>query len=219
MLTALTTGLLLWVVLGGPIGASALPTSGYNVSYSQTPKDSNPNVGLVRVATNYTSGPNLTCSIAVAGRIVLGTEQYVYGIYFNGTTADNASAVANFGANVASGTYTNYNGYYVNLTNLSYRMTPGNTSLTFSVATSSVGPASNFSVNAEALFIGNSTSPEQTSWLGTNYNPNANKTGGSGTLLENVAVSVAIVGGVVAVVAVVMVRRRRRPPVEAAEFH
>jgi hypothetical protein len=218
--SALALGVVLLLMLDGPLGASALPTSGYNVSYSQSPKGANPNVGLVQLATNYTAGPNLTCTISVAGKIVLGTEQYVYGVYFNGTTADNASSVANFGENVAWGSYTNYDGYYVNLTNLSYRMSPGNTSLTFSVATNTVGPASNFSVNAEAIFIGNSTTPEQTSWLGTNYNnPNANKTTGSGTLLENVVVSVAIVAAVVAVVVVVLVRRRRKPPVEAEEFH
>ncbi|MGI0130551.1 MAG: hypothetical protein ACREEC_10445, partial [Thermoplasmata archaeon] len=92
--------LALILVLSGSVAATG---SGWNQSYTQGSTTSNTAVGLTGVSSSYSSGPNLTASLTVAGTLNLGSEDYTYWVYFGGTAASNASADVYFNNNTTEG--------------------------------------------------------------------------------------------------------------------
>jgi hypothetical protein len=199
---------------------ASAPPSPYNLSYSQTPSTANPNIGLTRVVTNYTSGPNLTCSFSVAGMVNLTSNQYDYLVYFEGNNLVNATAYVAFQNNTTFGRFTSFTTIpYPTLGVTKAVLSSGGSALSFSMATTLLGPAANFSVNAEAIYTSPNGLRPETSWLGSQYPSATASPSGSGVpLWLDIALIVLVVAAVVAVVAVVLVRRSRRPPANTAEF-
>ncbi len=189
-------------------------SSGFDQSFSQSPTTSDPNVGLTQLTTTYSSGPNLTCSFSVAGTIVLTNPDYAYAVYFGGNSTTDARAYAIFSDNATRGllgspnlTGSGASGAGVPLV---FVLSDSDSSLSFGVATSLVGPASDFSVFAEAHYA-NSSAEESSSLGGASHSS-------SGATLTGPWLA-ALVTGVVAVTvvaALVVILRRRRPKAPTA---
>ncbi len=209
-------------VLGSTLGAMSVlvlliasataSASGFDQSFSQSPTTSDPNVGLVQLTTTYASGPNLTCSFAVAGTIVLTNSEYGYAVYFGGNSTTNSRAYAAFSGNTTRGILVSPNltqfGFTAGVEPLVFELSAGGSTLTFGVATALVGPASDFSVLAEAHFA-NATSEQSSSLGGASHSSAGTSLGGDwlGFLVAGV------IGAVVVAAAVVLLgRRKRRPP-------
>jgi hypothetical protein len=216
------------LLLSGIVAASG---SGYNQSYSQTPTNSNTAVGLTAVSSTYTSGAaNLTASFSVAGTIDLTTSDYLYAVWFGGTAESNFTAEAYFTNNTTAGFYVTASSVGGEFGVMHFTLSNSGSTLTFSIATALVGPASNFAIDAYALY--STRSSVQYSWLGTYYSHSGGGSGscgssgctgssssGSSTSSFGGAVLYGIIGVVIVVVVVVavllLVMRRRRPPTAA----
>ncbi|HXY46822.1 MAG TPA: hypothetical protein VEK13_02850 [Thermoplasmata archaeon] len=209
------TGVVLCVLLGLAANAAA-GTTGYDRSYSQSPSTSNPDVSLIRLTTSYSSGLNLTCAFTVAGTVVLSDSDFGYIVLFGGNTTSNSNAYASFGGNTSRGTLTAVNiswfGSGSGVSPLSFDLSNVSSTLSFSVAIKLVGPASNFSVMAEALYV--NASGEQSSTLGGASHSS------SATLSSPVlgVVVTAVVGAAIVLGVVGILWRRRRKPSAATDF-
>ncbi len=204
------------------IGASAAGGgSGYNLYFEQKPTTSNLDIALTELTTSYSTGPNLTCSLVVAGTLDLSSSDYGYTVYFDGNTTTDSTAYASFSDNttgvlvriIGSAWY----GYTEIFQAEDFDLSEAGSTLTFGVNASYIGPASNFTVNAEAA--GENGTGLQTSWLGSENAPGSQLPGSGTTSLGVVvtAVFLAVVAGVAVIGVVVLVRRRRRPP-NTSEF-
>ena len=214
----------------GPVGAIPASGSGYNLTFSQAAGGvSNPNVDLVALSSQDPGGSNITISYTVSGTLELnGTSDPGYGylLFFGGTTQSNSSAVVTFGNNTTAGTllYSSSNG--VGVLALFFVLSNGGSTMTFSLAKAVVGPASTFSLNAEAIY--HSSSAYVFSFLGSAYQgsggggcpstggctpaPSGGGSSSPGNFLLYVGI-IALVVVAVAVVAVVLIlRRSNRPP-------
>ena len=204
-------------VLVSLAASAAASASGYDLSYSQSPTSSNPDVSLIHLTTSYSSGPNLKCAFTVAGTIVLSSSDYGYIVLFGGNTTTNANAYASFGGNTSSGTITSlgiaWYGTYAGQAPLSFDLSNASSTLSFSVATKLLGPASNFTVLAEALYV--NASGEQFSTLGSASHSTSASSGSNEWL--GIVVTVVVIAAVVVAVVVILWRRRRKPAT-ASEF-
>ena len=205
------------LVLVGLAASATASTAGYDLSFSQPPSTSNPDVSLVRLTTSYSSGPNLTCTFAVAGTIVLSDSDYGYLVLFGGNTTINSNAYASFRGNTSRGTLTAVNvswfGSGSGVYPLSFDLSDASSTLSFSVATKLVGPPSNFSVLADALYV--NASGEQFSSLG-GVSHSTSISSGPGAWLGIVVTVVLVTAAIVAVVVILLRRRRRAAP--ASDF-
>jgi hypothetical protein len=191
--------------------------SGYNLSYTAA-ANSNiiPAVDLVSVSTSYSSGPNLTADLTVAGTPITDNSSYSYVWLFGGGATGNSTAWA----------FVENNSAYLHSIDLGLPVginyTVAGSTLSISVATDLVGSAPGFTFNGEAS-RGDSSDPSTYSFLGTNYDGSGTCTGsscnsggtgpGSGNSPAPFPIG-AIIWPVVIVVIIVVVLlvRRRRPP-------
>jgi hypothetical protein len=198
-------------------GTGAAGGSGYNLSYSAAANSSIlPAVDLVAVSTSYASGPNLTASLTVAGTPVTDSSQYSYIWLFGGGAAGNSSAWAFFENKSA----------YLHSPSLGFPpvepigYTLSGSTLSISVDTSLVGPASGFTFNGEAS-QGDSSNHSTYSYLGTDYQGSGSCTGstctgtpsGGGSTPARIPIGAIlwpVVIVVVILIVVLLVRRRRR---------
>jgi hypothetical protein len=213
VLPAGTAALLGLVLTAAPALAGG---SGYNLSYSAA-ADSNiiPGVDLVAVATTYSSGPNLSASLTTAGTPITDSSEYSYVWLFGGGATGNSTAWAFLENNTA----------YLHSSQLGFPgveaigFTLAGATLSISVATSVVGPASGFTFNGEAS-RGDSANTSTYSFLGTNYRGSGTCTGstcsgsgtGSGTQPAPFPIGAIIwpvIIVIVVIVVILLVRRRR----------
>jgi hypothetical protein len=157
-------------------GGAAATGSGYNQSYTQSAgHSSNAAVDLVSASTSYSSGPNISVSFSVSGSINYASSDYGYYVWFGGTAVSNATAYAIF---------TNGSADYLGGSSDSGAFgtlvpTISGGTLSFSIATALVGPASSFSFDVFA-FEGTASNVGSYSWLGSNFNGQTGN-GGGGT--------------------------------------
>lgn len=215
------------LLLSGIVAASG---SGYNQSYTQTPTNSNTAVGLTAVSSTYTSGANLSASFSVAGTIDLTSSDYMYVVWFGGTAETNFTAEAYFTNNTTAGYYVTASSVGGEFGLMDFTLSNSGSTLTFSIATALVGPASSFAIDAYALY--STKSSAQYSWLGTDYSHSgagsgscgsSGCSGSSSSSSSSSSLSGAVLYGIIGVVVVVvvivavllLVMRRRRPPTAA----
>lgn len=201
------------------VPAAAGSGNGYNQSYSQGVTTSNLNASLIRLSTQYTIGPNVTCSFTVAGKINLTSDDYSYSVFFGASTFLNATVFALFAENSTVGQYVNYSAGGVfgvpTLEPMYFALSNGGSTLTFGIwANDALGTPTNMTVNAEAVYETGTT--RQISEIGTSYQPTSGRGGVPGW--EEDLVTGALVAAVVIVAVVLVVRRRRRPPATTADF-
>lgn len=207
-----TAGLIALALVAAPVAAAG---SGYNLSYTATANSQIiASVDLVTVSTSYTSGPNLTADLTLAGTPVTTNDSYSYFWLFGGDLSSDASAWA-FEDNGSAYLHSEY----LELPeSINYTLT--GTTLSISVNITLVGSSSGFTFNGEAS-IGDSSDTSTYSWLGTDYSGSGTCTGSSCTGTGNTTGSSSnhippgeiiwpVVLVVVIVVVVVTVRRRRR---------
>lgn len=193
--------------------------TGYNLSYTaQANSAIIPSVDLVSASTTYTSGPNLTASLTVAGTPVTDSSNYSYVWLFGGALSTNATAWA----------FVENNNGFLHSQALSLpeqiSFTESGSTLSISVATDLVGPASSFSFNGEAS-KGDSSNTATYSFLGTYYSGSVKCTGtnctGTGTNSNSGSSGSSIPPGeiiwpivivVVVVIVILLLLRRRRQP-------
>ncbi len=220
-------GVAMVLLVGGLASASG---SGYNQSYTQTPTNANSAVGLTAVSSSYSGGPNLTASFSVAGTVDVSSGNYGYWIYFGGTSSDNASAIVEFSNNTTAGFWYSYTDESFGEGPEAFVLSNGGSTLTFQINITSVGPSTNFAVDAYAWY--ETESAVSYSWLGTDYQNTPGGGGGgvtcSGTSCNVAAPANTLFGGillfavigivvviVIVVVVVLLVVRRRKPPTAA----
>jgi hypothetical protein len=200
---------------------------GYNITCSQAPPGNNSAIALTRVATNYSSGPNLTVSFQVAGAVNLSSGDYGYFIFFDGTnnsfapgstTVNSVTFTDNLTAGVLAWSANTTSGLYSQNVGIALALSGSNSTLTTSIGTNEVGPSSSFFVNVESVYVGSTY--DQKVWLGSN-----NSTGSSATAKTSMPSSWAntlALAGLIAIpaalIALVLIRRRRRPPSTVGEF-
>jgi hypothetical protein len=201
------------VFLAGFAGATG---SGYNLAYSQAANTAiEASVDITAVHSTYTSGPNLTASMTLAGSPVLTGSSYSYYFWFGGSSQGNSSAWVFTANSTLAYLYSSASSFS------SIPLTVSGDTLTVSVATSAVGLASSYAINGLAAH--GTRSAATYSWLGTNYQ----NTGGGGTCSGASCTTTAAatsaawwlyaVAGVVIVIVVVVVvllvvMRKRSPP-------
>jgi hypothetical protein len=222
--------------LSGSVAASG---TGYNLSFSQAEIGSFPDVALTALSTSNPSSSalggsaNVTVSFTVAGQFQSYSSQddYLYWIYFGGDTDTNATAWVGFDNNNTSASwYSGSSGGYAYGT-LLYTISGGGSTVTFSIATSVVGPSSSFSATAYAVY-GSGTSGGYT-WLGSDQSsvPGGGNGGGGSCTSTGCTASTAagfVLGGlllaaligvivvvVIIVVVVVLVMRGRKASAQA----
>jgi hypothetical protein len=214
--------------------AAAVPASGsgYNLTFTQSAGTvPNPNVDLVALSSNDPGGSNITVSFTVSGTIELNGIQnpgYTYVVFFGGSSQANSTAFITFHNNSTAGDvlYSSSGGYGSFF--IAFVLSSGGSTLTFSVAKAVVGPASTFSLNAEAVYSTSGT--YVLGFLGSAFGgPGGGGGGGtctstgvctptSGTGTSSpvnyllYGVIIAVIVAVVVVVAVVLLRRRSTPP-------
>lgn len=213
----LPVGIAALVLLLGAAAPAAAGGTGYNLSYTASANSSVlPSVDLVAVSTSYTTGPNLTASLTVAGTPVLNDFAFSYFWLFGGGGTSNSTAWA-FVANQTG--YLHAPGLgFPGVETIDY--TVSGSTLSISVATDLVGPSSGFAFNGEAS-QGRSASQSTYSFLGTDYQGSgtcnaASCTGtgpGSGSGPATIPIGEIlwpiVIVVVVAVLVIVIVRRRR----------
>ena len=219
-LMALAVPLVLTVLLF--TGTAAASGSGYNLSYSRSPGTvSVASVDLIAVSSTDSGGNNITAFLQVSGTLVLNSMTTAYWVWFGGSSTANSTAWVYITNNTLDGTYYTSNGGFSSGTVL---LTTGNggSSVSFSIAKTVVGSASNFAINVYAWT--GSVSSATVSWLGTNYQGGGSCANGicastsatpffSGYVLYG---TIAAVIAVVAIVALLLVLRRRRPSPQPA---
>lgn len=198
-------------------GAAFAGGSGYNLSYT-APANSSvmASVDLVAVSTSYSSGPNLTASLTLAGAPMTGSSAYDYFWLFGGGATGNSTAWA----------FERNNSAYLHSPSLPFgapeqiNFTLTGSTLSISVATSLVGPSSGFTFNGEAN-TGSSSNPATYSFLGSDYSGSAGcvasscsgNGSGSGTSASGIPpgeIIWPVVLVVVILVVVLTIRRRKR---------
>jgi hypothetical protein len=211
-------------------GLAAASGSGYNLSYSQSSTTSPAAVAMDGLTTSYSSGPNLTTAFTAAGALDLSSSDYVYYVWFGGSDASNSTADAYFSNNTTAGFYIGYSSNAGSSGYLNFQLSNGGATLTFSIATALVGPASTFAVDVEAVYVNGAS--ESFSWLGTDYQPGSGGGGGvsctgtSCTVNNSPAASIwsgfllyAVLGIVIVVVVIVVIlmlvlRKKPRAPAQ-----
>ena len=219
-LVALAVPLVLAVLLF--VGTAAASGSGYNLSYSRTGGSvSVASVDLIAVSSTDSGGNNITAFLQVSGTLVLNSATTGYWVWFGGSTTSNSTAWVFITNNTTAGNYFSSNGGFSSGHVL---LTTGNggSSVSFSIAKTVVGSATNFAINVYA-WTGSSTS-STISWLGTNYQGGGSCANGvcvataaplfSGYVLYGTIAGVIVI--VVIVVLLLLVLRRRRPPTQPA---
>jgi hypothetical protein len=212
------------VALSGLASASG---SGYNLSFTQSANGSNANSDLIAVSSSYSSGPNLSAQFTVAGTVVTNSEDYIYEVWFGGSSDSNATAYTLFSNNTTSGYYFGETSNAGSFGQLPFTLSNGGATLSFSIATDLLPPSSSFTLNAVAIY-GTETSYSY-SWLGSDYGPTGNGGGGSGTCTATsctttpagssgvgswtyIIVGVIVVVVVVALVLVLVMRKKKGTP-------
>jgi hypothetical protein len=154
--------------------------SGYNLSYTRAPGSTSPAaVDLVSVSSNDPGGNNITASFSTASAIDLSSGDYIYIVYFGGTGTSNSTAYVDFSNNTTAGEYYSSNSGSFSAGVMPFVLTNGGSTLSFSIAKASVGPASNFSIDVYAEYA--TTNQVSFSWLGTDYNSASGPGGGTCT--------------------------------------
>jgi len=219
-------GVALMVLLGGFASASG---SGYNLSFTQTPTNSVPAVGLTELSSSYSSGLYMNASFSVAGTIDLTNSNYIYWVYFGGITSENETASVWFTNNTTVGTWYASSSTGGGSGYLPFTLSNSGSTLSFEINISAVGQSGSFNLDAYAAY-GTSSSTSYT-WLGSGFGETGTGGGGggggacSGTNCNVAAPANALFGGifliaviglvvviVVVVVVVLLVVRRRKPP-------
>lgn len=213
------------LVLAGTASAGG---TGFNLSYStQTNALILPSVDLVAVSTSYTSGPNLTASLTLAGTPVTNAPGYTYYWLFDGAGTGNSTAWA----------FVDRGGADLHSSNLPFGLpeainyTVSGSTISISVATSLIGSSSGFTFDGVA-FNGSSGNPDTYSYLGTDYAGNAtcpgpsctqgnngnSPSGGTGTsgIPPGEIIWPVVIAVILVIIAVVLVRKRRAKPAVAA---
>lgn len=208
---AIVVGAILIGTTFAPEGLAA--ESGFDQSFAQPAGHVDPDVALIRLVTSYPGGPNLTCSLTVAGTFQLADPAYGYTVFFGGNDSTNSRAFATFTNNVTAGTishlYGSSVGYFATVAPLPFALANASSTLSFGVNATLVSPAFNFTVNAEALLV--NATVDQSSTLGSATSSSGPAPGAlPGTLVLAIVVPLVAVAAVG--IAVVLVRRRRRPP-------
>lgn len=204
-------------------GLAAATGSGYNQSYSRASNTALPaDVDLVSVSSTYSSGPNLTVSLSVAGTVVTNDDNYSYAFWFGGSWSGNATAAIGIGSPTLTAqslaSLTTYSGGTFHAQpSIPFHVSGG--TLSVSVATAIVGPASSFAVNVVASHYA-PQEPSSTNWLGTGFatpcTGSGCSAGGTGTGGASSSIPIGeilwpvVIVAVVVVVVVLLVRRRGR---------
>ncbi len=210
------------LVVMSPLAAAA--GSGYNLSYTRAPgSTSNANIDLTSVSSTDSGGATISVTFQVSGHLVLNSGDYVYWVWFGGSTSSNATGYASFSNNTTAGQWFSSSGGGYGYGSVVYSIGGGGSSLTFAMNKTSVGPDTSFGVNVESIYS-TSAGAGGISWLGTNYQGalNCGPTGCTGPVVSAamsafwlyviIGVVLLVVIVVVVVVVVVVVGRRRRAP-------
>ncbi len=213
------------VALLGLTGLAAASGTGYDLSFTQSASGSNANADLTAVSSNDPGGPNITVTLTVAGTFQLTSGDYFYGAWFGGSSVTNATAEAVFTNNSTVGYYAGYGSGAGGFGYLTYTLSSGGSTLTFSIAKTIVPPSTSYSLNGFALYSSDDGKTGTYSWLGSNYNGGGTCTttactGTGGTTSSSsfdwwiVIIPVVVIVVVIALVLVFVMRRK--PPMQPA---
>jgi hypothetical protein len=203
------------------IGLASASGNGYDLSYSRAAGTTvYSQVDLTAVSSNDPGGSNITVSFTVSGTIALNPDD-AYFVWFGGSTTGNATAWVLMTNNTTAFWYESY---YSGGSFGPLLVSVSGGTATFSIAKSVVGPASTFSLNAEALYSSGETYGG--SWLGTNYGAGSGGTcigsscttgggGSSGSSNNWLGIAIVVVAIVVVVVLVVVLMVMRKKKTES----